>query len=281
MNYQKIYSDLCNRGKTRKKTKGSNLERHHIIPTFFFKNPKREKRYNDGIYDGDGEHVGNITYLTPREHFIAHLVLCKMWRGTKWEYRCFTSCKMFLIGGENNESRDVFRQNSRLVEKYKIEVNAGLSKGKTGTMPAKDATTGERLGIVATNHPKVISGEWVHITKGIKKTEEQKRRIEPKCGYTNSNSKYSDSDLLLSYKQCCYAYGMIVSATFWVDYAEYKNLPHIKHWKSFRFNNKGFNGMVEAAIRIAETENVAIQKNIDYKSYEWRSFAKKEKKKWV
>jgi hypothetical protein len=280
MNYEKIYKNLCYRGKTRKKTKGSNLERHHIIPTFFFRNPKRSKRYNDGIYEGDGENIGNITYLTPREHFIAHLLLCKIWKGTRWEYRCFTSCKMFLIGGETNENRDVFRQNSRMLEKYKIEINLGLSKGKIGTMPAKDSVTGERVGIVEMSHPKVISGEWVHITKGIKKTTEQKIK-HTKKGLSNSNSKFTDAHLLESYKQCCYHYRKLVNGNMWILYSKRLNLPYLTSWKSFRFEGRAWDGMVEKLLEDAKKDKIEIEIIASYNTKEWRQFVKKEKNKWV
>lgn len=281
MNYGKIYQQLCQRGKNRKKTRGSNLERHHIIPTFFFKNNKRNLRHNDGIYEGDGEHIGNITYLTPREHFIAHLLLCKIWKGTKWEYRCYTSLKMFLNEGQVNEARSVFEHSSRKYEYYKIIANKGVSEGKKGTMPAKDAKTGERLGIVEIDHPKVMSGEWVHITKGIKKTEEQKKmqRVKMK-GLGNSNSKYSDNELLESYKQCCYHFGKLVNGSLWIPYAIKNNLPYLKTWKPFRFDNRGRNGMVEDFLKIAENENRNIEIITNYKSKEWHTFLKEEINKW-
>jgi len=280
MNYGKIYAMLCERGKTRKKVRGSNLEKHHIIPTFFYRNNKRNLRHKDGIYEGDGEHVGNMTYLTPREHFIAHLLLCKIWKGTKWEYRCFTSCKMFLIGGETNEYRDVFKQNSRMIEKYKIKVNAGLSKGKIGTMPAKNAITGERLGIVEMDHPKVIRGEWVHITKDIVKTKEQRKKYS-KPGLKNHNSKYTDEQLLESYKRCCYHYGKLVNGTIWVPYAKMNNLPYLTFWKPFRFEGKAWNGMVERLLEEAKKDKMEIEIITNYNSKEWRQFVKKEKSKWA
>lgn len=281
MNYGKIYYNLCQRGKTRKKTRDSNLERHHIIPTFFFKNPKRAKRYNDGIYEGDGEHVGNITYLTPREHFIAHLLLCKIWKETRWEYRCYTSVKMFLIGGNSNEKRCVFRYSSRLIEKYKIKANEGISKGKKGTMPAKDADTGKRLGIVKIDHPKVINGEWIHITKGIKKTSIQIEMYKKNAkGLSNSNSKYTDEQLLDSYKKCCYHYGKLINGNLWVQFAERNGLPYLKFWKQFRFNGRGFSGMIEDFLEIAEKEKVEIEIITNYSSGSWRKFVKEEKRKW-
>lgn len=278
MNSVKIYRSLCDRGRTRNKVRGSNLERHHIIPTFFFKSSTRKTRYNDGIYDGDGEHVGNISFLTPREHFIAHLLLCKIWRKTKWEYRCFTSVKMFLMGGKINDNRSIFEYNSRTIEKYKIAVNAGLSRGKVGTMPAKVMATGERLGLVSTTHPKVICGEWGHVTKGITKTAEYREsRKLLGAGFNNNNSKFSDSDLLLSYTKCCFAYGILVNRSLWVIYCERENLPHVKCFKQFRFEGRGYNGMVEDLLHLAAKQDVQLEHNINYKSHEWKSFIKKEK----
>ena len=280
MNYEKIYQSICQRGIKRKKIRGSSLEVHHIIPVFFYKNNKRNLRYKDGIYEGDGEHVGNITYLTPREHFISHLILCKIWKNTKWEYRCYLSLKMFLNGGNVNNKRSVFNYSSRIYEKYRMQTNKAISKGKSGTMPAKDSITGERLGIVNVNHPKVLSGEWIHITKGVLKSKEQRIK-QSKPGLSNSNSKYSDNDLLESYKKCCYHYEKVVNGSLWVFFSEKNNLPHLKHWKQFRFENKGFYGMVEKLLNQAKKDNKLLETNIDYKSYEWRQFVAKEKNKWL
>jgi hypothetical protein len=282
MNYGKIYQELCERGRKRTKIRGSNLEKHHVVPTFFFKNSKRKHRHGDGIYEGDGENVGNVTFLTPREHFIAHLLLCKIWKGTKWEYRCYTSLKMFLIGGEQNKKRSVFDYSSRKYELYKIAANTAISNGKTGTIPVKDVNTGERLGIVDLSHPKVISGEWVHITKGIQKTKEQKMLYSKRSlGLENSNSKYSDDDLFKSYKKCCYYYNKLVSSSFWASYSEKTGLPHIKFWKPFRYNGRGFLGMQEDLLKTSIKENIDIETFSDYSDHNWRKFVKEEKKKWV
>jgi len=282
MNYEKIYQNICQRGIRRKKIRGGSLEKHHIVPVFFYKNNKRKLRHNDGIYEGDGEHVGNITYLTPKEHFIAHLILCKIWNNTKWEYRCYLSLKMFLNGGPVNNKRSVYNYSSRIYEKYKIQTNKAISKGKTGTMPAKNLLTGERLGIVSMNDPKVLNGEWVHITKGLKKTAEQNKiRSNESLGYANQNSKYSDTDLLESYKNCCYKYNKLVNGSFWVQHSVYYNLPHLKHWKMFRFSNRGFWGMVDELIKCSEKDGITLEKYNSFHSNEWRQFTKKETKNWV
>jgi hypothetical protein len=281
MNYEKVYNALCARGKTRKKTRDSLLERHHILPLFFFKQSKRRTRYRDGIFEGDGDHIGNLTFLTPREHFIAHLLLCKIWRGTKWEYRCYTSVKMFLIGGYSNQKRCVFQHSSRAHERYKIVANKKISEGKGGTLPVKDAVTGERLGIVDNTHPKVLSGEWVHITKGMKKTDEfLAKHWRDTSGLNNSNSVYTDQELLDSYALCCKAYNTLVSASFWVAYSAAHNKPYIKFWKDFRFGGGGFGAMQTAASAQAKAVGVELKIITDHRSYEWREFVKKEKRKW-
>lgn len=281
MNYSKIYNALCQKGKLRRKTKGSNLERHHIVPVFFFKDNKRNLRHNDGIYDGDGEHIGNFSYLTPREHFIAHLLLCKIWKNTKWEYRCYLSLKMFLNYGQTNEKRSVFEYSSRKYEYYKLHANKAISKGKKGTMPAKDAKTGERCGVVETNHPNVLSGKWVHITKGIKKSEEQKRlQREQMRGFGNPTSKYTDKQLLESYKRCCYQFNKLVNDSFWIRYSKKNNLPYLTSWKNFRFNGRGKKGMIEDFLEIARKENKDIEIITNYKSKKWHTFLKEETKKW-
>lgn len=64
MNYKRIYDNLTGRGKERPYQKGIH-ERHHIIP-----------KSMGGNNDPD-----NISNLTPREHFICHLLLVKFTTG--------------------------------------------------------------------------------------------------------------------------------------------------------------------------------------------------------
>ena len=42
-----------------------------------------------------------------------------------------------------------------------------IAEARTGMMPAKDALTGIHVGAVSTTDPRVISGELVHISKGL------------------------------------------------------------------------------------------------------------------
>jgi len=188
---------------------------------------------------------------------------------------------MFLNKGKRNEVRNVFDESSRKYEYYKVKANGQISKGKTGTMPAKDAITGERLGIVDVTHPKVISGEWVHITKGKIVSEEAKKTQSIKMkGLGNSNSKYSDEELYESYKKTCIYYGKLVSLPFWGSYAEYNNLPYLKFFKKFRFNGRGVIGMIEDMKEEIQTKRLNIEIIENYINKEWRDFVKKEKNKW-
>ena len=42
-----------------------------------------------------------------------------------------------------------------------------ISTARMGTMVVKDVSTGKILKSVSINHPKVLSGEWVHYSKGM------------------------------------------------------------------------------------------------------------------
>jgi hypothetical protein len=63
MNYQKIYDNLIYRGKKRQLAKDDDIEVHHIVPKCLGGN-------NDNT---------NLVRLTIREHFLAHLLLCKIY----------------------------------------------------------------------------------------------------------------------------------------------------------------------------------------------------------
>ena len=74
MNYNKIYNQICNRGKEKREL-GQYYEKHHVIP-----------RCMDGK-----DIVDNLTTLTYREHFIAHLLLTKIYkehRGINYAFLC-------------------------------------------------------------------------------------------------------------------------------------------------------------------------------------------------
>ena len=251
MNYEKIYHDICKRGKFREKNQDVYLEKHHITPAFFFKDNTRSLRHNDGIFEGTGEHVENVTFLTPREHFLAHILLCKIWSNTKWYHRCRSSLILFF-GKENSNhprGKNFNPGDSVKYAKYAQLSRDSLSELRKGTMPVKDAKTWEMIGSVAIDHPKVLSGEWIHHSKGKKLTDENVRQNyrNAAVGLKNSNSKYTDEELIDSYLECCKYFNQIISGSLWALYAKDNNKPFIKTIKPFRFNGNGFKDLMSIA----------------------------------
>jgi len=67
MNYNKLYQRFIESRPLRIKKSNDGLERHHILPQSLGGNNKKE----------------NLIALTPREHFIAHIILTKCYSGLK------------------------------------------------------------------------------------------------------------------------------------------------------------------------------------------------------
>jgi hypothetical protein len=97
--YTHWYYKIVNQAKARNIS--SYTERHHIIPKSFGGSNKKE----------------NLVRLTPREHYICHLLLTKMVSG---EYRAKMIYALSLIKPKVNH-------NSTLYEKLKIEGNKARS----------------------------------------------------------------------------------------------------------------------------------------------------------
>jgi 5-methylcytosine-specific restriction endonuclease McrA len=74
MDYKKVYDNICIRGKEKREL-GQYCEKHHIIPRCM----------------GGKDVKDNLTTLTYREHFIAHLLLTKIYkehRGINYAFLC-------------------------------------------------------------------------------------------------------------------------------------------------------------------------------------------------
>lgn len=64
MDYLNIYNAICARGQERKAYPNSGLERHHILPESC----------------GGTSAPSNMTALTPREHYLCHKLLVKIYK---------------------------------------------------------------------------------------------------------------------------------------------------------------------------------------------------------
>ncbi|MEM4261307.1 MAG: HNH endonuclease signature motif containing protein [Candidatus Woesearchaeota archaeon] len=98
MNYKKIYDSLIQKAKNRKLLPSEYYEKHHIIPKSL------------GGLDNDD----NLIFLTYKEHYLAHLLLYKLYSNQKEKYKM--GCAIFMMSKGNNNFRI---NNSRMYEKSK------------------------------------------------------------------------------------------------------------------------------------------------------------------
>lgn len=124
MNYQKIYDSLVERAKLRTTT--DYTESHHIIPRCM----------------GGSDDSSNLVNLLPEEHFLAHLLLVKIHRGSVHHPKLVYAAKMMTLNTRNHQrstSRNKFygwlREEFCQVLKnrsHSAETRAKLSKSNTG-----------------------------------------------------------------------------------------------------------------------------------------------------
>ena len=196
MNYQKIYDDIVKNARSQNRTKNKNsyYEKHHIYPDFMFVNRKRKGPKGHMI--GDPNDINNIVLLTPREHFVCHLLLAKIYKNTRYGYSAQSALMFFF----NKVIASHIRQNDFNIcdsKKYewcrKLGIE-GISKARSGKMPVIDAITREMIGSISVDHPKVLSGEWVHHTKGTKITDTARKNRKSYSGSNNANYKEMTND---------------------------------------------------------------------------------------
>jgi hypothetical protein len=194
MDYNKIYLQLIERAKTRK-IEGY-TERHHIIPR---------------CINGDDSEE-NLVTLTAREHFIAHLILCKIYPNHKG-----LRSALWMMSNVKGKNQERYLPNSRLYEMIRIEYSE-LIKGvnnpnynKKHSEDAKDKMSkkakeriGEKNGFYAKNHSletrekikNTLTG-FKHSGETIKKmSENRKGKVSGRKGKINSeehNRKASES----------------------------------------------------------------------------------------
>ena len=176
MNYQKIHSQIINNAKDRNWNKkiGFYVECHHIIPrSFGGKNTKE-----------------NIVVLTPKEHYIVHLLLTKIYTGFKREkmVRAF----MRMCKGNDPVRRIVTsRTYSKLREEYSKIVSRQVSGknhpfyGKKHSEETKQKMSQLRKERILCGsqeghripHTDVSKKKMSLSSKGFKHTENTKRKI--------------------------------------------------------------------------------------------------------
>jgi hypothetical protein len=162
MNYQGIYNLLVKKAQNRMNTAGY-TEKHHIIPRTL----------------GGSDDASNIVVFTGREHFIAHLLLAKIYGGSMWHaahmmsnMKRYTNRKYEKVREEHakqvslKHSGKVVSEETRKKISENKERSAKISqtlKGRPKSEEHKEAYKKARL----------AGGGWVV-------SEEQKRKVSKK-----------------------------------------------------------------------------------------------------
>jgi hypothetical protein len=103
MNYQRIHDQIIERAKTR--TIFSYKEKHHIIPRCL----------------GGKDDIDNLVDLTAREHFIIHLLLCKIYPENKK-----LSNAVWMMANVKREYQNRYVLSSRLYEIARLEYSKNI-----------------------------------------------------------------------------------------------------------------------------------------------------------
>lgn len=176
MNYQRIYNEIVERGKTRKLT--SYKEKHHIIPRCM----------------GGTDESENIVELTATEHFICHKLLTEIYpneNGLHYASWMMITMKDVLGRDYRVGSREYqrLRENIIVSEETKqkisqIRIERGIGKGESNGMYGKTHTSEARR----------IQSEKA---RGYTHTEDAKRRMsESHIGMSPSNKGMPTSDVV-------------------------------------------------------------------------------------
>ena len=188
--FKQLYKEIIDTAKLENRKKGSGIyyESHHIVPEFMFKIRKRTGPA--GHLDGDVNSVDNLVLLTFREHLMAHYYLYEILKDSRYGYSAGSALQFFFIKATGGHIRQ--RELSDIDEQFLNEMSylreigiTSISKARTGKMPVVDAVTREKIGSVPVDHPRVLSGEWVHHSKGVKQTWERRSQV----GENNGNYK--------------------------------------------------------------------------------------------
>lgn len=253
MNYQKIYNSIMERAKisSRVKSKSQYYEKHHVIPDFMFLN--RGRNGPKGHLPGNPNDPSNIVLLTEREHILAHILLAKSLIFKRYFAQAASAVTWFFTKVVGDHPRQLHRSVGamRKYEKYRAMGLEGISMARSGNMPCVDAITRISVGSQSTSHPKVLSGEWMHHSKGIRQSKEQieKTRLQVSGLGNPRSSGITNEEILETYIWLTLQLGGIPGfQTYRKWYKLNFCIDFPKSLSSFRFNSgKDLYPLIESA----------------------------------
>lgn len=194
---------MIDTAKLEKRIKHSGIyyETHHIVPEFMFK--QRKRTGPAGHLDGNANSVDNLVLLTFQEHLMAHYYLYETLKNTRYGYSAGSALQFFFTKatGAHVRQRALSEVDKEFLDKmaHLREIGiSSISKARTGKMPVVDAITREKIGSMPVDHPKVLSGEWIHHSKGVKQTWKSRSQV----GKENGNYKEMTAQHLDRILQC-------------------------------------------------------------------------------
>jgi PHD/YefM family antitoxin component YafN of YafNO toxin-antitoxin module len=123
MNYNKIYYQIID--KARNRTLEGYKEKHHIVPRCIGGNNEKE----------------NLVNLTSKEHFICHLLLCKMYPNEN----CLKSARWAMVTLKNKNHKRGYSISASQYERYKEEMSL-TKKGKPRDEATKEKISNSKKG---------------------------------------------------------------------------------------------------------------------------------------
>jgi hypothetical protein len=115
MNYQKIYDSIVKKAKTENRIKNKEIyyELHHILPKCL----------------GGKDDKENKVFLTFREHFICHWLLCKIHKNYKTNYYKLATAFRRMCSKNIFQKRDVLSKHYEITKMHERNVKRGVAIG--------------------------------------------------------------------------------------------------------------------------------------------------------
>lgn len=274
--YKQKYKEIIDNARSENRVKSGDVyyEKHHVVPDFLFKNRKRKGP--KGHLDGNPNSKENIVLLTFAEHLMCHYYLYEIYKDTRYEYSAGSALQFFFTKAISSHARqitlsEVDREFLTQMEHLRKIGNESISKARRGTMPVVDSVTRESIGSVPVNHARVLSGEWVHHSKGMPSPTKPENRKSQR-GSNNNNYKEFTQDRRERLWQCVakatedgHLKLSVLKIEMSKEFVEFKKIS--LRW--IENNYQSFNDLVDEV-------NKHIGTNIKYNPYH-RSNSQKEK----
>lgn len=228
----------------RLKTDSVYVEVHHIIPRSL----------------GGSDEITNLVEVLPEEHIFLHMLRYKIYK----KREDALAVRFCLNGFQFNKKKQ--QKNNSIILNKKLRMGYAwlrthsqfireaegwhtpdglkrISEARKGKIPVKDKETGEFIGAVSNQHPNVISGKWVHHTKGrrISEAEKQMRSGMGKGQNNHNASGLSEEYFIQKGLEAFEEFGIILPWKAMLILSQKRNFKWIKSTKS-RFDGKSIKG---------------------------------------